>query len=424
MCVCVCALALFSCDAFATPPPSQLHKSYKDTTDGANQNFKKLELEDARRAEFIKLQEQLIHKYQENLAHWSKVLATNYNECTLRNGALKAQRDAIQQHCNGLLVVVPRRFPLLTSLLFALLCAELKSRMKRFRVFQTKRLTELTVASRAALQSNEQKLARAQKILALAELSRKMETEREKVVPFYQSTPLPPQLLAATASASAAASANANEKQSEEAGGSARDSMADVNEVFGLSAAEAQGLGLTSSAAGQKPGLQAGAMHLDGSAVGPWSYLHNFHKKYNKVLLDKLAIQQEKKRLQKVSGGGAEWKGLVCSLLTHAMCVCAPTPCAGELGFAWHSEAVPRWYQHHRRCGRSRQPGTSVTATTTTTTSPPPFSHSVLLCVQLLIVNGKVNLVEKMPVRRGPRVTQEAVQIVGNYTTQARARNK
>jgi hypothetical protein len=80
----------------------QLHKSYKDTTDGANQNFKKLELEDARRAEFIKLQEQLIHKYQENLAHWSKVLASNYNECTARNGALRAQRDAIMKHCNGM----------------------------------------------------------------------------------------------------------------------------------------------------------------------------------------------------------------------------------------------------------------------------------------------------------------------------------
>ncbi len=331
----------------------QLHKSYKDTTDGANQNFKKLELEDARRAEFIKLQEQLIAKYQENLAHWSKVLSSNYNECTARNGALRSQRDLIMKHCN-----------------------DLKARMKKFRQVETKRLTELTSQSRAALQQNESKLIEAQKILQLAELGRKWETEREKVVPFYQSTPIPPQLLPPPTPAQQSKkqtqrdekTGGGDDKEEETAGGegeapaTGRDSLADVAEVFGL------GTGV--SGADGAAALKASALQLDGSAVGHWSYLENFHKKYNKVLLDKLAIAAEKKRLQKEN---SDLRGILKQYLD----------------------------------------GISITEDVVDQDNP------------LLIVNGKVNLVEKMPVRRGaPRTIQEGQHIVHNQITHARRSNK
>jgi hypothetical protein len=75
----------------------------------------------------------------------------------------------------------------------------LKERMKKVRGREAKRLTELTgsflqtsalfvtrvcsVVSREALTTNEGHLTQAERILQLAELSRKMETEREKVQP-------------------------------------------------------------------------------------------------------------------------------------------------------------------------------------------------------------------------------------------------
>ena len=45
--------------------------------------------------------------------------------------------------------------------------------------------------------------------------------------------------------------------------------------------------------------LSATAFTADGSPLGEWAHLDNFYKKFNKVLLDKLAIAQEKKRLHK-----------------------------------------------------------------------------------------------------------------------------
>lgn len=83
--------------------------------------------------------------------------------------------------------------------------------------------------------------------------------------------------------------------------------------------------------------LQAKATLQDGTPVEAWGHLgawplpvlpgllcrfialhpaENFYKKYNKVLLDKLAIKQEKLRLQKVSS--------VCRLTQSIqLCVCS-----------------------------------------------------------------------------------------------------
>ena len=43
----------------------------------------------------------------------------------------------------------------------------------------------------------------------------------------------------------------------------------------------------------------AHALGADGAPVEEWNYLDQFYKKYNKVLLDKLAIERERERLQR-----------------------------------------------------------------------------------------------------------------------------
>lgn len=115
--------------------------------------------------------------------------------------ALRQQKEAIAKHCqskctrklhNGHAVALlfDCTYSLLRVASLRVICSVLvlKLKMKRFRGSESKRLTELTVLSRAALQRNQDALQQSERILMLAELSRKMETEREKVLPFYESS--------------------------------------------------------------------------------------------------------------------------------------------------------------------------------------------------------------------------------------------
>lgn len=209
------------------------HQTYVENTDQANKRFKDLQKEDKRLSKKIDTKKRRIERMQANLAYWKKKLDTNQVECVDRNLALKEQKEAIAKHCN-----------------------ELKARMKKSRNGQGKKLTELTVMARDALRNNQDKLETAQKILQLAELGRKLETEREKVQPFYESTVNP----------------------------EAVEKTLDDSDEFKQ---------------GSMQPLRSSAIGPDGKLVSEWGHLENFHKKFNKVLLDKLAIAEEKKRLQK-----------------------------------------------------------------------------------------------------------------------------
>jgi len=206
----------------------EAHQNYVDKTDQANRHFKELEREDRRLSRRIRKKKERIDKLQAQLLAEKKKLENTAKECAARNTAIREQKEAVLQHCNAL-----------------------KERMKRMRTSQARRLTELVVLSRDALLANESQLTRAEKLLQLAELSRKLETEREKVVPFYSSS-VPSQL-------------NHDEDEAKLEG------RMDNTSLF-----------------------------VDGTPVGEWNHLDNFYKKYNKVLLDKLAIGREQERLAKV----------------------------------------------------------------------------------------------------------------------------
>ena len=121
--------------------------------------------------------------------------------------------------------------------------------MNKFREREAMRLQELTVNSQAAIKSLDGRRDKAEKILKLAEISRKYETEREKVLPFYDS------------------SVEEEEKAANEA-----------SEV--------------------RKSLQSSAAAKDGAPIEEWNYLDNFFKRYNKVLLDNMAIERERERLR------------------------------------------------------------------------------------------------------------------------------
>lgn len=311
------------------------HSAYVDATAQANDNFKKLKAEDAALSLLIFEKKKKILRLQANLASWRKKLEHNLKECTLRNAQLREQKENMAKHC-----------------------ALLKAKMKRFRASEAKRLTELTVLSRSALQANQSQLAQAERLLQLVELSRKMETEREKVTPFYESTRVSEDGAGKTVKLGKSLGDESESKENATADSSSSSSAAatvsDPSQLPELAA-------LQSSLSSALPT----AFGPDGRPISSWFQLERFYKKYNKVLLDSLAIGAEKKRL---AAENAQLRAILKQYLD---------------GVAIRSDALDG-------------------------DNP------------LLIVNGRINLVEQ-PLRRGrPRTTQELTHLVQAHSTHQR----
>ena len=104
-----------------------------------------------------------IQRLQESLANWKLKIAANVRECEDRNKQLRQEKEQISKHFQTL-----------------------KSKMSRMRSSHTQRLQSLSVRSRDGIKKLEDLEKKAQNILLLAELNRKLETEREKVLPFHE----------------------------------------------------------------------------------------------------------------------------------------------------------------------------------------------------------------------------------------------
>lgn len=135
-------------------------------------------------------------------------------ECSSRNNALKKEKENISKNYQ-----------------------ELKDKMNRFREEEERRLKELTNNSRNAVEKLKEYLSLGERILKTAELCRRLETEKEKVLPFYEST-------------------------------------VDENEI--------------------SEEMKNQFQELTPEEYEEFKYLNNFFKRHNKVLLDRLAIQKQK----------------------------------------------------------------------------------------------------------------------------------
>merc|ERR1719421_1546019 len=126
--------------------------------------------------------------------------------------------------------------------------------MTGVREAEDRRLTELTLNSRKAITDLTEKLNLAEKIIRLAELNRKLMTEREKVLPF------------------------------EFAGIDGSGEQQEGEDLEGLPAEDE---------------LKASATTLDadGKPIQEWDALNTFFTRHNKILLDKTAMEVEGKRL-------------------------------------------------------------------------------------------------------------------------------
>lgn len=241
------------------------HIHYLQNTDQRTSDFKILTGKDHELSEDIEVKIRKIERLQGSLQHWRTKIAQNVKESAERNKLLMGERNAIQAHFH-----------------------RLRGRMNRFRDAQSRHLNDLVQSATTAKGRLEAQLEQAERIIKLAELARKLETEAEKVVPYYASPHTDEVVLAASA---------AMEK---ERAGQGLDT-----DNLGKSATGKGGdpTSLAMNLDGDEEGeidahLQACSVTQDGRPVGRWSHLDNFHKKFNKVLLDKLAIEREQARLE------------------------------------------------------------------------------------------------------------------------------
>lgn len=124
---------------------------------------------------------------------------------------------------------------------------DLKKKMIQFREDEERRLGNLTLNSKMCMDKLTEYQRLGEKILKTAELCRKLETEKEKVLPFYQSDP---------------------------------DTTGTAEEGFPEIAVE------------RIEGVKK-------QKYNEFQLLDQFYKRFNKVLLDKLAIEKQKATLEK-----------------------------------------------------------------------------------------------------------------------------
>lgn len=161
-----------------------------------------------------------ISRLREVIMNWTIKKQQNSKECSDRNKKLTNEKITILKHYH-----------------------ELKRKMTMFRDEESRRLSNLTKNSKSCSDTLKGYQKLAERVLKTAELCRKLETEREKVLPFYE------------------AETDALEEEPE----------------HNIAAIEG----------------------VDKGVYNEFQSLDNFYKRYNKVLLDKVAIDKQKGSLDK-----------------------------------------------------------------------------------------------------------------------------
>lgn len=207
------------------------NQMYMTTTDVQIGKLKGMTIQDEISAKTIEINNRKLQRLQKSLSHWRTKMNNNVRECEARNKALKEEKDAVLSHFQ-----------------------QLKGRMDKFQDGEKGRLRELTANTKHCITELTNKLDLAERILGLVEVNLKLETEKEKVLPYYTSSI----------------------EETDPEGLPAGESMRIMKELNPYSTT---------------------LLQRSGGVVGEWNCLDNFYKRMNKVVLDKIALEQEKARL-------------------------------------------------------------------------------------------------------------------------------
>ncbi|KAM4796989.1 dynein regulatory complex subunit 2 [Rhinophrynus dorsalis] len=192
-------------------------KNYTESTEDRKIAFEALKAKDEKSAREIEMQMKKLQKIQDSITFLKNKIATHARESEEQNRRLRQDKE-----------VVHKQFQ------------KLKGQMNQARAAEHSRLTTLTVQSNAALKELQHIIDKGEFILRMAEMCRKLETEEEKVLPFYPS------------------SLSAQEREEAE-----RTAMEEPSEQLAL-------------------------------LMQDYTALDQFWKRYNKVLLERWALDREK----------------------------------------------------------------------------------------------------------------------------------
>jgi hypothetical protein len=234
------------------------HLNYLQQTAQRTHDFKSLTRLDQKLSADIEKKKKKIDNLQTTIQHWRAKMRQLTRETEERNRLLLAEKHSIQKHYQ-----------------------QLKQRIKIYRSTQNQRLLHLSQSANSCKKALNDKLDFARRVLSLNDLSRRMETLLEQILPFAPVDEADPTALkdADQASQPAARSESASPQRGEKVPKNAHPPAA---------------AGQVKHVAHQSSVWTHGA---ESDFVPSYDRLGNFYHKYNKILLDNVAINKEKERL-------------------------------------------------------------------------------------------------------------------------------
>eukprot|EP00051_Salpingoeca_urceolata_P005721 m.76460 g.76460 ORF g.76460 m.76460 type:complete len:517 (+) comp14511_c1_seq3:33-1583(+) len=213
----------------------QAQQQYEQGTAEKRGEFERLRDKDRQSAITIEQQMRKLQRINDQMQACKQHLATTQRDTEEANKALKQEKSDVLMHFQ-----------------------QLKTQMARSRERERESLKRLTVVSRSTAAKLEERVARAEKLLKTAEMCRKLETEEEKVLPFYADSVTTEEV----------------EDLTGEAATPAPEALPAPTQPF------------------------ATAYTPDNRPVEEHAVLDGFWKRYNKALLDKLAVEREQAALE------------------------------------------------------------------------------------------------------------------------------
>eukprot|EP01084_Bolivina_argentea_P062288 113894_1 len=139
----------------------ETHDRYIESTEDKNHEFEELKQKDEKLSLEIENLMKRIEILQQQLTFWKRKISSNDKECTHKITTLKKNKIQLMQQYRSL-----------------------KLKMSKFRKTQKDRLSNIVTSARKTNQINSDVLSMGERILKYAEIASKLETEKEKVIPF------------------------------------------------------------------------------------------------------------------------------------------------------------------------------------------------------------------------------------------------
>jgi hypothetical protein len=220
------------------------HEQYMKDTEKLGKDYKEMERKNASDARMNKRIDRRIERLQRHKRGLEAKMMQIERECSGRNGALQEERDNVLAHFQGL-----------------------KVQMNTFRQRSKQQLATLARAAEAAKKTLGDRLRQAETIVKHAEHAKLHETEREQVFPFAESSSADPSAVAGDAAAAAAPVA-------------------------------ATAGGAVAGGASSEGAAPTRIVDRSGNPVEEWAVLDRWHTRYNRVVMDRLALQQQRDTLK------------------------------------------------------------------------------------------------------------------------------